>query len=42
MAGWFPEATVSQKRAQIRDLLVNLRERTLREKAKNWFQYKSL
>ncbi|CAH8672537.1 unnamed protein product [Schistosoma haematobium] len=35
MAGWFPEATVSQKRAQIRDLLVNLRERTLREKAKN-------
>ncbi|CAH8651765.1 unnamed protein product [Schistosoma margrebowiei] len=35
MAGWFPEATVSQKRAQIHDLLVNLRERTLMEKAKN-------
>ncbi|CAH8288047.1 unnamed protein product [Schistosoma rodhaini] len=35
MAGWFPEATVSKKRAQIHDLLVNLRERNLREKAKN-------
>ncbi|KAH8864501.1 Sentrin-specific protease 7 [Schistosoma japonicum] len=35
MAGWFPEATVSQKRAQIHDLLVSLRDRTLREKTTN-------
>ncbi|CAH8622754.1 unnamed protein product [Heterobilharzia americana] len=36
MAGWFPEATVAEKRVQIHNLLITLRERAMKEKGINF------